>query len=70
MPDPTSAGAEQRAVQVAGFDHIGDRYDEAFPHKDGQLACGEWLLGRLPSGARVLEQIGRASCRERVSYHV
>jgi SAM-dependent methyltransferase len=50
-----SANAEQRAVQVAGFDHIGDRYDEAFPHKDGQTEAGVWLTKRLTPGARVLD---------------
>jgi len=41
--------------QAAAFDNIGARYDEAFPHKDGQIASGEWLLGRLSPGSSVLD---------------
>jgi ubiquinone/menaquinone biosynthesis C-methylase UbiE len=44
----------QRA-QAAAFDQIGGRYDEVFPHKDGQCQLGEVLLDRLPPGARVLD---------------
>jgi hypothetical protein len=33
----------QRA-QAAAFDAIGARYDEAFPHKDGQVRAVEQLL--------------------------
>ncbi|MFE7612434.1 class I SAM-dependent DNA methyltransferase [Streptomyces celluloflavus] len=47
--------ALDRAGQAEAFDAIGDRYDEAFPHKEGQLASGEWLAGALPAGARVLD---------------
>jgi SAM-dependent methyltransferase len=45
----------REAGQAAAYDRICDRYDEAFPHKEGQLACGDWLLGRLGPGARVLD---------------
>ncbi len=45
----------REAGQAAAYDRIGDRYDEAFPHKDGQLACGKWLLARLGPMARVLD---------------
>jgi predicted TPR repeat methyltransferase len=45
----------ERAGQAEAFDAIGDRYDEAFPHKDGQIAAGEWLIGSLPGGSRVLD---------------
>jgi SAM-dependent methyltransferase len=45
----------REAVQAAAYDRISDRYGEAFPHKDGQLACGDWLLARLPAGAAVLD---------------
>ncbi|MFC1430202.1 class I SAM-dependent methyltransferase [Streptacidiphilus sp. N1-3] len=41
--------------QAEAFDAIGDRYDEAFPHKEGQLAAGEWLIEALPGGSRVLD---------------
>lgn len=44
-----------RTGQAEAFDAIGDRYDEAFPHKDGQLTSGEWLLKALRPGSRVLD---------------
>ncbi|WP_053700107.1 class I SAM-dependent DNA methyltransferase [Streptomyces sp. NRRL F-5755] len=44
-----------RAGQAEAFDAIGDRYDEAFPHKDGQLAAGARLAAALPPGSRVLD---------------
>ncbi|PJE96611.1 SAM-dependent methyltransferase [Streptomyces carminius] len=47
--------AIDRAGQADAFDAIGDRYDEAFPHKEGQLAAGAWLAGQLPAGSRVLD---------------
>jgi cyclopropane fatty-acyl-phospholipid synthase-like methyltransferase len=47
--------AEHQAAQARAFDMIGERYDEAFPHKDGQLAAGEWLCTRLAPGSRVLD---------------
>ena len=53
--DDLATWSGREAGQAAAYDRICDRYDEAFPHKDGQLACGEWLLGRLPSSARVLD---------------
>jgi cyclopropane fatty-acyl-phospholipid synthase-like methyltransferase len=49
------ARAERQALQAAAFDRIGERYDEAFPHKEGQLEAGEWLARRLRPGARVLD---------------
>jgi SAM-dependent methyltransferase len=45
----------REAGQAAAYDRISDRYGEVFPHKEGQLACGEWLLERLPAGAGVLD---------------
>jgi len=50
-----SRRAARESRQAAAFDHIGAQYDEAFPHKDGQLLTGEWLLDRLPSGSAVLD---------------
>lgn len=50
-----AAWAEREVRQAAAYDQIGERYDEAFPHKEGQLACGQWLLGQLPAGASVLD---------------
>jgi SAM-dependent methyltransferase len=47
--------ALDRAGQAEAFDAIGDRYDDAFPHKDGQFAAGGWLAGALPAGSRVLD---------------
>ncbi|MET8095630.1 class I SAM-dependent methyltransferase [Streptomyces sp. NPDC005236] len=44
-----------RTGQAEAFDAIGDRYDEAFPHKEGQVTAGEWLIGSLSEGARVLD---------------
>ncbi|GAA1997001.1 class I SAM-dependent methyltransferase [Catenulispora subtropica] len=51
----TDAWARRQAAQAGGFDAIGGRYDEAFPHKEGQIACVERLLADLPDGARVLD---------------
>ncbi|MEU6377226.1 class I SAM-dependent methyltransferase [Streptomyces sp. NPDC046909] len=44
-----------RTGQAEAFDAIGDRYDEAFPHKEGQVASAEWLIASLAPGARVLD---------------
>ncbi|MFJ5775358.1 methyltransferase domain-containing protein [Streptomyces sp. NPDC093094] len=44
-----------RTGQAEAFDSIGDRYDEAFPHKEGQVGSADWLLERLSPGARVLD---------------
>lgn len=44
-----------RTGQAEAFDAIGDRYDEAFPHKEGQVASAEWLVKSLPTGSRVLD---------------
>lgn len=48
-------GSMDRAGQAAAFDSIGDRYDEAFPHKEGQIASGAWLAEQLPAGSHVLD---------------
>ncbi|WP_326807622.1 MULTISPECIES: methyltransferase domain-containing protein [unclassified Streptomyces] len=44
-----------RSGQSEAFDAIGDRYDEAFPHKEGQVAAAAWLGGQLSAGSRVLD---------------
>ncbi|SNX56085.1 ubiquinone/menaquinone biosynthesis C-methylase UbiE [Streptomyces sp. TLI_55] len=44
-----------RTGQAAAFDALGDRYDEAFPHKEGQVAAAEWLVRSLPTGSRALD---------------
>src|SRR3954462_5378138 len=54
-PDVLRSRAEHRAAQAWAFDRIGEHYDEAFPHKDGQLTAGEWLLERLEPGSRILD---------------
>ena len=53
-PDYESLGVD-REGQAAAFDAIGDRYDEAFPHKEGQVSAGEWLIRSLQAGSRVLD---------------
>jgi ubiquinone/menaquinone biosynthesis C-methylase UbiE len=54
-PETTSLLAQRRIEQAVAFDQIGERYDEAFPHKEGQLEAGQWLIERLEPGARVLD---------------
>jgi SAM-dependent methyltransferase len=44
-----------RTQVIEAFDAIGARYEEAFPHKEGQLAAGGWLASELPRGSRVLD---------------
>ncbi|WP_406266223.1 class I SAM-dependent methyltransferase [Actinacidiphila glaucinigra] len=49
------SGRPDRSGQAEAFDAIGDRYDEAFPHKEGQFSAGLWLVDTLPPGSRVLD---------------
>lgn len=44
-----------RAGQAEAFDAIGDRYDSAFPRKEGQWTAGAWLAASLPPGSAVLD---------------
>ncbi|WP_409059420.1 class I SAM-dependent methyltransferase [Streptomyces sp. SYP-A7185] len=44
-----------RTGQAEAFDAIGQYYDDAFPHKDGQLAAGRRLADALPPGSRLLD---------------
>ncbi|MFE7274988.1 class I SAM-dependent DNA methyltransferase [Streptomyces sp. NPDC057623] len=44
-----------RTGQAEAFDAIGERYDKAFPHKEGQVEAAEWLIRSLPAGSRVLD---------------
>lgn len=53
--DSAPVRAERQQMQAAAFDHIGERYDEVFPHKEGQLTAVAWLIERLRPGARVLD---------------
>ncbi|MGW4382838.1 class I SAM-dependent methyltransferase [Kitasatospora sp. NPDC004531] len=45
----------ERAGQAAAFDAMGERYQEVFPARSGQLACAGWLVEQLPAGARVVD---------------
>lgn len=45
----------ERREQAEAFDAIGDSYDDAFPHKEGQISAGDWLAEELSPGARVLD---------------
>jgi SAM-dependent methyltransferase len=47
--------ADRQRAQAAGFDAIGTRYDEVFPHKEGQIRTVEQILERLPPGSQVLD---------------
>ncbi|MGC9666016.1 class I SAM-dependent methyltransferase [Planosporangium sp. 12N6] len=47
--------SRRQQAQAAAFDRIGSRYDEVFPHKDGQRHIVDLLLARLPDAARVLD---------------
>jgi ubiquinone/menaquinone biosynthesis C-methylase UbiE len=49
------AAERRRIEQGAAFDAIGPWYDQAFPHKEGQVAAGAWVVERLKPGARVLD---------------
>src|SRR5258708_5737808 len=53
--DLPAGWAVREGRQASAYDRISDRYSEVVPHKEGQLACGEWLLARLPQDARVLD---------------
>jgi ubiquinone/menaquinone biosynthesis C-methylase UbiE len=57
LPQPGAdlTRAERSKMQASAFDHIGERYDEVFPHKEGQLNALSWLTSRLQPGARVLD---------------
>lgn len=41
--------------QAAAFDAIGERYDDVFPHKSGQIIATQWVIDRLAPGLRVLD---------------
>lgn len=51
----TEAWAERSRLQAEAFDAIGERYDEAFPHKEGQEEHTRRLIDRLPPGGHVLD---------------
>lgn len=55
-PSPgTEAWDERSRLQAEAFDTIGARYDEAFPHKEGQEEHTQRLLDLLPPGGHVLD---------------
>ena len=49
------SATRDRTGQAEALDAVGGQYDQAFPHKEGQLAAGEWLIGRLAPGAAALD---------------
>ncbi|GIJ05239.1 class I SAM-dependent methyltransferase [Spirilliplanes yamanashiensis] len=51
----TDGFAARQAAQAAAFDAIGARYDDVFPHKDGQRDLTDRLLAELKPGAAVLD---------------
>lgn len=51
----SAAWAQRTARQAAAFDSIGERYDEVFPHKDGQVEGVRRLLDELRPDAHVLD---------------
>jgi SAM-dependent methyltransferase len=54
-PGIDASWAAREDAQAKAYDEIGPRYDEAFPHKDGQIECARRLLAELPEGAEVLD---------------
>ncbi|MGA4839851.1 class I SAM-dependent methyltransferase [Streptomyces sp. G45] len=53
--DYGARGGRDRTGQAEAFDAIGAAYDDAFPHKEGQISAGARLAAELPPGARVLD---------------
>jgi len=47
--------AAREADHAHAYDAIGTKYDQAFPHKEGQVECTKRLVDRLAPGARVLD---------------
>src|SRR5918999_3991661 len=54
-PHPTRTRAGRPPVRGLPLGRAGKVHERAFPHKEGQLAAGEWLIERLRPGARVLD---------------
>ncbi|MET9291015.1 methyltransferase domain-containing protein [Streptomyces sp. NPDC003077] len=52
--DVTSS-ADQTARAARPFDNLGKKHEDAYGHLPEQLAAIDWLLARLPDGARVLD---------------
>ena len=47
--------AARERGQATAYDHIGEHYDEAFPHKEVQVKSTLGLIDRLAPGATVLD---------------
>lgn len=45
----------QPREERAAFDALADRYDDLYLFKSGQIIATQWLIDRLPPGARVLD---------------
>jgi predicted TPR repeat methyltransferase len=43
-----AAWLAREEAQAQAYDTMGPRYDDAFPHKEGQVECVERLLAQLP----------------------
>src|SRR4051812_44410349 len=54
-PDMMRGRTERRAAQAWAVDRVGERYGQVFPHKEGQVAAGDWLAEHLQPGSRVLD---------------
>ena len=53
--EPARVFSAETRRQAAAFDAIGERYDDVFPHKSGQIIATQWVVDRLPPGGRVLD---------------
>ena len=73
-PGPDKSWTAREEAQAEAYDTMGSRYDEAFPHKEGQVECVERLLVQLRPNAEVLDvgcgsglptarQLDAAGCR-------
>lgn len=45
----------QAAVSGSVFDMVAGAYDDAYPHKSGQIIATQWLIDRLQPESRVLD---------------
>lgn len=47
--------SEETQQQASAFDHIGENYEAIFGQNDTQISAVQWLIERLPAGAKVLD---------------